>query len=115
MFGRDWQRAEATIVKAAEVQVHKNDRYRHYEYVVEVRPDGVAPFRAKLSQPEAGPSFAFPQEGQVVGVRFHSKSRKVKWDHADPRSFKITQVDDPRAELDAALRAPAGSPPSNTT
>lgn len=115
MFGRDWQRAEATIIKAAKVQVHKNDRYRHYEYVVEVRPDGVAPFRAKLSQPEAGPSFAFPNEGQVVGVRCHPKSRKVKWDHADPRSFNTTKLDDQRAELDAALRAPANTRPTDTS
>jgi hypothetical protein len=107
-------RAEATIVKAAKVPVHKHDRYHHYEYVVEVRPDGEAPFRAKLSQPETDPSFAFPNEGQAVGVRFHPKSRKVKWDHADPRSFNTTKLDDQRAELDAALRAPAGPPPTNT-
>jgi hypothetical protein len=51
-----------------------------------------------------------PQGGQVVGVKFHSKSRKVKWDHADPRSFDIGKVDEQQADLDAALRAPAGSP-----
>jgi hypothetical protein len=113
MFGRDWQQAEATVVKAANVPVHKHDRYKHYEYVVEVRPPGEAPFRAKLTQPETGPSFAFPNEGQTIGVEFHPKSRKVKWDHADPRSFK--QTDEQQAELDAALRAPPGSPPTNTS
>jgi hypothetical protein len=113
MFGRDWQRAEATVVKAAKVPVHKHDRYEHYEYVVEVRPPGEAPFRAKLTQPETGPSFAFPNEGQTVGVKFHPKSRKVKWDHADLRSFK--QADEKQADLDAALQAPPGSPPTNST
>ena len=112
MFGRDWERVEATIVKAARVPVHKHDRYDHYEYVVEIRPGGEAPFRAKLSQPETGPRFAFPEEGQVVVVKVDRKSRKVKWDHADPRSFK--NVDEQQAELDAALRAPAGSPPGDT-
>jgi hypothetical protein len=113
MFGRDWQRAEATVVKAAMVPVHKHDRYEHYEYVVEVRPPEEAPFRAKLAQPETGPRFAFPKEGQTVGVKFRPKSRKVKWDHADPRSFK--EDDEEKTELDAALRAPASSPPTNTT
>ena len=112
MFGRDWQRVDATIVKAASVPVHKHDRYHHYEYVVEVRPPDEAPFRAKLGQPETGPSFAFPKEGQVISVKFHAKSRKVKWDHADPRSFE--HDDSQQAELDAALRAPAGSPPGDS-
>jgi transposase InsO family protein len=40
-------------------------------------------------------------------------AQKVKWDHSDPRSFEIGKVDDQRAEIDAALRAPIGSPPPN--
>jgi hypothetical protein len=113
VFGRGWERAEASIVKVANVPVHKNDRYKHNEYVVEVRPAGGQPFRAKLGQPETGPRFGFPAEGQVVGVKFHPKSRKVKWDHSDPRSFKIDKIDEQQAELDAALRPPPGSPPAS--
>jgi hypothetical protein len=115
MFGQGWEQAEATIVKVADVAVHKNDRYTHREYVVEVRPAGHEPFRAKLVQPETGPRFGFPKEGQVVAVRVHPKSRKVKWDHSDPRSFEIGKVDDQQAGIDAALRAPIGSPPPNAT
>lgn len=111
MFGRDWQQADATVVKAAKVPVHKHDRYEHFEYVVEVHPAGEAPFRAKLTQPETGPSFAFPHEGQTVGVKFQPKSRKVKWDRADLRSFR--PAEDEQAELDAALRGPSGLPPTD--
>ena len=114
MFGRGWEQVEAMIVKAASVPVHKNDRYNHFEYVVEVRPPGESPFRVQLGQPETGPTFAFPDEGQLIGVQFHPKSRKVKWDHADARSFKIGNANAKQAELDAALHAPAGSPPTKT-
>ena len=123
MFGRGWERAEATIVAAEFVPVHKGDRYSHNVYVVEVRPAGQASFRAKLTQPETGPHFAFPEQGQAIGVMCQPKSQKVKWDHSDPRSFNTDQVDDQQARLDAALHAPtsspsdplASSPPGSTT
>jgi hypothetical protein len=113
VFGHGWERAEATIIKVANVPVHKHDRYTHNEDVVEVHPVGDKPFRAKLGQPETGPRFGFPREGDVVGVKFQPKSRKVKWDHSDPRSFELGKVDEQQSELNAALRAPAGSPPPN--
>ena len=114
MFGHDWQQVEAKIVKAAFVPVHKHDANLHYVYVVEVHPAGEEPFRAELVQPELGPRFGFPQEGAVVGVRFDRKSRKVKWDHSDPRSFQIGKNKE-QEELDAALRAPVGSPPPESS
>ena len=104
MFGRGWEPAEATIVEAELVPVHKGDRYSHEVYVVEVRPAGQAPFRAKLAQPETGPQFAFPKRGHVIGVKCRPKSQQVKWDHSDPRSFNTKQVDDKQAKLDAALK-----------
>lgn len=110
MFGRGWERAEATIVEAEFVPVHKGDRHKHNVYVVEVRPAGQAPFRAKLAQPETG-QFAFPERGHVIGVRCQPKSQKAKWDHSDPRSFNTERVDDAQARLDAALHGPTGSPP----
>jgi hypothetical protein len=110
MFGRGWERAEATIVEAELVPVHKGDIHSHNVYVVEVRPAGQAPFRAKLSQPETG-HFAFPKPGHVIRVRCRPKSHKAKWDHSDPRSFNTEKVDDAQARLDAALHAPTGSPP----
>jgi hypothetical protein len=110
MFGHDWQQAEATVVKTAIVPVHKHDANFHTVYVVEVHPAEGEPFRAELAQPEWGPHFGFPQEGHVIGVRFERKSRKVKWDHSDPRSFQLGK--NPQQEaIDAALRAPVGSPP----
>jgi hypothetical protein len=109
MFGRGWERAEATIVEAEFVPVHKGDIHSHNVYVVEVRPAGKAPFRAKLAQPETG-HFGFPQRGHVIGVRCRPQSQKVKWDHSDPRSFNTEQVDDAQVRLDAALHAPAGTP-----
>lgn len=114
MFGRGWERAEATIVEAEFVPVHKGDQYSHNVYVVEVRPAGQASFRAKLAQPETGPHCAFPKRGHVIGVRCRPKSQKVKWDHSDPRSFKTEHVDDKQAKLDAALHAPTSSPPNKT-
>jgi hypothetical protein len=56
MFGGDWERAEATIVDAEFVPIHKGDRHKHNVYVVEVHPAGQGPFRAKLAQPETGSS-----------------------------------------------------------
>ena len=114
MFGHDWQQAEAKIVKAAFVPVHKRDANMHYAYVVEVHPAGGEPFRAELVQPEMGPRFGFPQEGDVIGVRVDPKSQKVKWDHHDPRSFQIGK-NQGLEELDAALRAPVGSPPPESS
>jgi hypothetical protein len=108
MFGRGWEHAEATIVEAAFVPVHKGDRYSHNVYVVEARPAGHDPFRAKLAQPETG-HFAFPKRGDVISVRCRPNSQKVKWDHSDPRSFNTDQVDEQQAKLDAALHAPTGS------
>lgn len=113
MFGRGWERAEATIVEAELVPVHKGDRHKHNVYVVEVRPAGQSPFRAKLAQPETG-QFAFPERGQVIGVRYQPKSQKAKWDHSDPRSFNTERVDDAQARLDAALRTPTHSPPEQS-
>jgi hypothetical protein len=111
MFGIRWERAEAKIVAEEFVPVHKGDRYSHNVYVVEVRPDGQTPFRAKLSQPETGPKFAFPGRGDVIRVKCRPKSKKVRWDHTDPRSFNTAAVDDPQARLDAALQGPVSSPP----
>ncbi len=110
MFGRRWELAEAEIVEAEFLPVHKGDRYSHNVYVVEVRPAGQAPFRAKLTQPETG-HFAFPRQGHMIRVRCRPKSQKAKWDHSDPRSFNTEQVDDAKARLDAALHSPTGSPP----
>ena len=110
MFGRGWERAEATIVDAEFVPIHKGDRYKHNVYVIEVRPAEQGPFRAKLAQPETG-QFAFPERGQVISVRCQPKSRKAKWDHSDPRSFNTERVEDAQGRLDAALHAPTGSPP----
>ncbi len=115
MFGHRWERVEAKIVEAQFVPVHKGDLYSHNVYIVEVRPGGQAPFRAKLAQPETGPRFAFPKRGQVIGVKCRPKSKKVKWDHSDPRSFNTAQVDARQAKLDAALRAPPTSPPDQTS
>ena len=44
MFGHGWERAEATMVEAEFVPIHKGDRHKHNVYVVEVRPAGQARF-----------------------------------------------------------------------
>jgi hypothetical protein len=52
--------------------------------------------------------FKFPTTGPV-GVLFDPKSRKVKWDRDDPRVYSDQDRAKKQADLDAALRAPAGS------
>jgi pimeloyl-ACP methyl ester carboxylesterase len=119
MFGRDWQPAEATIIEAiSEAKMPKNIigqpnvGYESWPYqaVVEVRPEGVKAFRTEMGIPKPVEHFKFPKSGPV-GVLFDPKSRKVKWDRDDPRVYSDQDEAKRRRDLDAALRAPAGSQP----
>ncbi len=107
MFGRDWQPAEATIIEASKALYNLK---KNYKVVVEVRPQGEAPFRTELGIPGRETHFKFPTTGPV-GVLFDPTSRKVKWDRDDPRVYSDQDRAKEQADLDAALRAPAGSQP----
>lgn len=93
MFGRDWERADATIITRRLVgQGHTGEggvlSWQEYEYIADVRPDsGAAPFRATLSEPRNGIRFHTPDVGQLVRVKFNAKDQKVKFDHSDPGVF----------------------------
>jgi hypothetical protein len=121
MFGRDWQPAEATVIEAISVlaprkniigQPNAGREGWNYQAVVEVRPDGVAPFRTEMGIPKPVEHFTFPTQGPV-GVLFDAKSRKVKWNPNDPRVYS-DQDRAKQAAFDEALRAPAGTEPAVT-
>jgi hypothetical protein len=108
MFGKNWQKSKATVV-AQTIDGSANQGI-DYKYVVEVRPEGGEPFRAEAKLPTIAVDFKEPRVGDVVGVEFHAKSHKVRFDKSDPQlSFKAYEAARNNS-FEAALNAPVGSP-----
>jgi hypothetical protein len=77
--------ATATVVSMAEHAHHSTNDYRQYDYVLDVQPANVAPFRVEMHQ-----TFAImeskPQAYDVVNVRYDAKSHETIFDlTGDPR------------------------------
>lgn len=84
MFERDWEPAKAKIIAMKELSNWSDDPSSNfqqsapYEYVVDVQPSGQPTFRATFRDPYLRGDMAHPREGEVVNVRYHPKSHKVK-------------------------------------
>src|SRR5260370_31206283 len=72
MFGRDWQPAEATIIEATKAIYNLK---KNYKVVVEVRPQGEAPFRTEMGIPGRETHFKFPTTGPVASCSTRSRGR----------------------------------------
>ncbi len=123
MFGRDWETAEATVAAVKDLASWTGDpdsattQSRPHEYVVDVRPEGQAPFRATFRDPYIRGYRDHPSEGQVIEVLYQTKSQKVKlpaddWKYTSGKSKDEMQAEDQR--FDAAAHSSPGqsAPPS---
>jgi hypothetical protein len=129
MLGVGWESGQATIVTRRVVkQGHAGEAghlsWAQYEYIADVRPDGpAAPFRATFGDPRNGIHFSAPEVGQVVKVKFHPKSQKVKFDKSDPgiqldsghkkadeAAVAAAHTAEAQAKFDAVAHAAPGTP-----
>jgi putative oligomerization/nucleic acid binding protein len=134
MLGLGWESGQATIVIRRVVKQGHGGEAGHlswalYEYIADVQPDGpAAPFRATFGDPRNGIHFNAPEVGQVVKVKFHPRSRQVKFDRSDPGIYRdlghkkedkaavaAAHTAEAQAQFDAVARAaPGTSVPSSS-
>lgn len=89
MFHKEWVRAEAVILdelgygNVVDRDFHGVD-WAHYQYILEVRPSGEAPFRVEAKVKV--PIFSAPSPGDTVSVTFDPESHQVEVHiEGDPR------------------------------
>ena len=124
MFGHKWQPGRATIVALKEVpSIGTNalgQKYRSYEYVADVQPDGGGPaFRTTMDEPfnESSDIHGFgwhqPGVGEVMPVKCDPARKQAKFDAAASRAQARAQhdqmVDVERAQFDAMAGAAPGT------
>ena len=113
MFGRAWERGQATIVERKPLSAGPHGITTRWSYVGDVRLDSGEPaFRSTFDDPHLNGALISPTKGAVVGIKFQRKTRKVKLDRSDPSLNSRAQ--DKRRRAEAAARfdsAAAGSPP----
>jgi hypothetical protein len=115
MFGRDWEKAEATAVAVKEITSWTGDpdsdvtQSIPHEYVVDVRPEGQPPFRATFRDAFVRGHMDHPSEGQVINVLCRPKSGDAKL-IADEWKKSSGKSDAKRAEEDRFDAAKQGSP-----
>jgi hypothetical protein len=112
MLGRDWERAQATIVAVNFELTGFSPSGSRAEFVGDVQPDSGAPaFRATFKGPRHGINFEVPEVGQVIPVRFLAKSGEVKIDTSDPAVRRDTELERQKEQFDAIARLAPDSPP----
>ena len=82
MFGRKWQRAEATIVESRAESAGGAGNLGRHEYVVDVRKLTGEVFRATIRHPGG---ITPPAVGAVVGVEFEARTGNVRFSADDQR------------------------------
>ncbi len=107
MFGKHFEAAEATVV-FIEMRSHGLPKSL-YELILEVRTQDGQMFRTRIK--EHFVPFLDPSVGDVVKVQYDPKSKVVKVDikgdsHYDQHAKDLAR----KAEHDAILAAPAGTP-----
>ena len=107
MFGKHFEAAEATVL-FIEMRSHGLPKSL-YELILEVRTQNGQPFRTNIK--EHFTSFLEPTVGDVVKVQYDPKSKEVKVDiKGDARYDQHAKDRARKAEYDALLAAPAGTP-----
>lgn len=118
MFGRDWQPAQALVLKADQyMSTGGNAGPSSGNMVLEVHPTLGEPFRTELNVWQQGlgksRNFATPRIGESIPVEFDAKSRKVRV-VVDAAHDQRAQQKQENAEWKALVDAPIGaavSPP----
>jgi len=122
MFGRDWEKAEATVVAVKDLTSWTGDpdsditQSTPHEYVVDVRPEAQPPFRATFRDPLVRGHMDHPSEGQVINVLCRPKSSEAKliadeWKRSSGKSQK--QAEEERFEA-AKHGAPGDAAPGTS-
>jgi hypothetical protein len=89
MFGKKWHPGTATIVAVNIVRVSSDGQTPTREFAADIVVPGVAPFRAKLTEPRWTADFWPPTAREVRGILREAGSGAVRFDMKDPRnSFK---------------------------
>jgi hypothetical protein len=117
VFGRDWEGGTALIV-ARRNTVHQVASAPIYEYVADISPDSATPaFRATIDSPTIldYSKFQPPDVGDSVRVKFHPKSRKVKFDKSDPTLDARPAAQAARAEFESLADLPPGAVPAGAS
>lgn len=107
-----WARCEATVV-ARRVRTAQAGYAATYDFVLDVVPPDAPPLRVTIHEGTFGPKGGFrsPAVGEVVGVLYDTKSRKVKFDNDDPR-LNASLAGQARADSFASTaNANPGTPP----
>jgi hypothetical protein len=114
MFGRGWERGQATIVERRPLSAGPHGITTRWSYVGDVTPDSGAPvFRATFDDPHLNGVMNSPRPGAVVAVKFNPKNREVKLDRFDAsvssRAIAKQEREAAKARFEAAAKAPPGS------
>jgi hypothetical protein len=107
MLGKNWRKAECTVVARDIASV--TDGTINYRYIVEVHPTDGEPFRAIARLPFIATDFWSPNLGQTVGVEFNTRTHVVRFDRHDPRLSARAYEQARRSSFEAALREEPGS------
>jgi hypothetical protein len=97
-LGGNWIKTEGVVVATRDTGSKQFGTWRQ-EYVVEVHPQGEAPFRAAIKWPFVdlpGADFWPPSNGETIGIEYDPKSHELRWDKSDPRTNLLAKT--PAAE-----------------
>ena len=112
-IGGHWIKAQGTVIASRETGSKTLGTWRK-EWVVEVHPQGEAPFRAPIKWPLNDHGFWPVSEGETVHIEYEAKSRELRWDKSDAATNLFAKTpDDVRSQQDAAFNsALAGATPT---
>jgi hypothetical protein len=112
-FGGHWIKAQGTVIAGRDTGSKALGTWRS-EWVVEVYPQGEAPFRAPIKWPLMDQGFWPVSVGDTVHIEYEAGSHELRWDKADPATNLLAPTPDGvRAQQDRAFTdALAGRTPS---
>jgi hypothetical protein len=119
VFGRDWEPAEALVIKADQLMsMGQYAGFGSVKMILEVRPATAEPFRAQVEVNQQGSigrkrQYACPQVGTMIPVEFLAKSHKVRVVVGDDQDRRVLKERKEEA-WDEIAAQPAGTPTAVT-
>ncbi len=109
MFGKHFEAAEATVLFVEMLNAFTNTGWQPYQFILEVRTQSGQTFRTTMK--EHFVLFNNPEVGDVVKVQYDPKSQQVKLDTKGDIRYDVHAKElAKKAQYDAILSAPAGTP-----
>ncbi len=111
MFGRHWEPATGSVVARTVVPTSGDSAPGPpiYDFAVDVRTADGQVFRAEVPTPGIALDFAAPDVGDSVMVEVDPRSRKVRFDKADPQLSIRARKEAGLTQFHEVLAQPAGS------